>query len=231
MDDVSEWHINYGSQLAGVFFDNGPLDNGSLTAAQDTAFNSYYAALRTKMTQTYPSWKVMLNASQYPKDWVMGVADFVVLYERPLHGSAMVSCPPTFTADEQNYIGTTCSSTNCPDKFCPSGVTTTYCSSPQQPTANWYFAPANAAKSAHVIRAVTSSSDIDTVVTTGRLNYGAPGLIYIHDQNCDPRLGALYSQLSTYFEHVVSTLAPSLDVVIPVTNASTGNSVWVPLSL
>jgi hypothetical protein len=64
-----------------------------------------------------------------------------------------------------------------------------------------------------VIRAA-SASDLDTIIGTSRGSYGTPGLLYIHHQNCDPSLGALYSELSNYFEDVVAKLYP-LDVLIP----------------
>jgi Spherulation-specific family 4 len=247
MDDVAQWYSNYvapfpnDSRLDGIFFDNGPLDNGTLTAAQDAQFNSYYTQLRQQVTQNFPTFKVMLNASQYPNNWVLSVADFLTMYERPEHGVSMQSCPPNFKSDQQDYIGTSCSSTNClpviPPSlgFCPWIDHTTNCGSVQTDSVTgmargWYFDSANAPKIAHLVRAVTSATDVPTIIGTSRASYGAPGLLYIHHQNCDPQLGALYGQLSDYFEQLVAALNPSLDVVIPVTNASTGTTVWVPLS-
>jgi spherulation-specific family 4 protein len=254
MDDVAQWYSHYVAPFAtadprldGIFFDNGPLDNGSLTTAQDAQFNSYYTQLRHQVAQNFPSLRVMLNASQYPMNWVLGVADFLTMYERPVHGASMQFCPGNM-ADQQDYIGTSCSSVNClpaiPPSlgFCPWKDHTTNCGSVQTDSVNgmprgWYFETANAQKIAHIIRAVASATnvqtiapDLPTIIGTSRASYGAPGLLYIHHQNCDPQLGALYSQLSDYFEQLVSALSPSLDIVIPVTNASTGTTVWVPLS-
>src|SRR3989442_1120483 len=84
-----------------------------------------------------------------------------------------------------------------PALFCPSGTSSTSCSTTQIPN-NWYFDRVNAARIAHVLFSATAD-DINTVIAKSRSSYGSPGFLYIHDQDCDAVHGAVYSRLPTFF--------------------------------
>lgn len=182
---------------------------------------------------------VMVNAAQFKNNWVISpptsplsstaaIADYVILWERALHGSDMVStassqrCEQIGTTDTQEYLS----------KFCPSPTAQNpqNCGSTQLPE-RWYFDSSNTGRIAHVIFSVHDATDITRIITQSRNAYGSPGFLYVHDEDCDAAHGAVYHRLPSYFEQLVSALGPSLDFVIPVTNSSTGVTVWVPLSL
>ena len=233
---VDQWYQTYCPSAAdchidGIFFDTGPdLGSPISEANQESYYQSLYQAVIARGASGscgappgHPC--VMVNAAQFPHDWVLtgNIADFAVVWERSLHGSDMVGpgrCEPNSTSDAQDYL----------TLFCPwhGPEINPSCSAVQSP-ASWMFAAANTPRIAHVIFGGGAGA-VNNIVQQSRSAYGTPGLIYVHDEFCDTKHGAVYSHLPDYFEQLVSILNPSLDVVLPVRNASTGATVWVPLS-
>jgi hypothetical protein len=204
---VDKWYSTYGGHIDGIFFDVGPSLYGTTIseADQKAYYQSLYQTLTTPGSPNFRSGPcgghacIMVNASQFYNDWAMSVADYAVLWERALHGSDMSTCNQ---AGSQDYFDRTW--------FCPAdGVNPSNCAAPAQNPAGWYFTPTNAAKAAHVIFSVHSAADISRIIAQSRSSYGSPGFLYIHDQDCDPAHGAVYSRLPPYFEQVVAALNPS----------------------
>lgn len=237
---VDQWYNTYcptaaSCHIDGIFFDVGPsLDSTISEADQRAYYQSLYQAVATR-ANTDPNHGcpnppgtpgnhpcVMINASQFPNDWVMStssgsqIADFVVTWERAVHGSANVHCPPKFTADPQNYTDDT-GTPPSPALFCPSGTSSSSCFRAQVPN-NWYFDSANTPREAHVLFSA-SQADISGVIAKSRApvpsGYGSPAFLYIHDQDCDPIKGAQYGHLADFFEQVVSAVQPSQGLAVP----------------
>jgi hypothetical protein len=89
MGDVAAWNVHYGSSyIQGVFFDVGPTFDPNqirnVTAAYETTpqplafpgnpgfegFQGYYHSLYTSTHSSY-SYEVMVNASQWPNEWIV----------------------------------------------------------------------------------------------------------------------------------------------------------------
>lgn len=242
---VDQWLNSYGSLIDGIFLDVGPSDDDLHVAPADqrTYYGNLYRAVSGRTCGAAPGHPcvVMINAAQFPHNWIMTdpIADDFVLWERALHGQDMVStntdpanpdrCESHFLPDgttpridPQDYL----------QDFCPAPGPSnpTNCGTIQDPFG-WYFNFANTANVAHIVFSVHSAGDIRPIVTKSQTNYGSPGLLYIHNQDCDATHGARYSGLPDYFEQVVEALRPSsLDVVLKVTNSTTGVTTWLPLS-
>jgi hypothetical protein len=75
---VNRWYAAFDGYIDGIFLDNGP---GFPSAFSDAAFHSIYAGLSGAIKSAHPGATVMLNASQYPYDWVMSVADYAITFE------------------------------------------------------------------------------------------------------------------------------------------------------
>jgi phage replication-related protein YjqB (UPF0714/DUF867 family) len=72
--DIARWYDRYPSQLDGIFFDEGPALNDNT--------RSFYTSLLGDFKNGHPGRDVaLLNAPQFPNEWVMQVADFVILWE------------------------------------------------------------------------------------------------------------------------------------------------------
>jgi hypothetical protein len=216
--------------IDGIFFDQGPVAG---VAPEDT-LSAYYQTLYQDMkamdggaptyqgacqpTSNAPGQYacVMLNASQYPDDWVKRAADYATMYERPVHGSVILN-PKTATKcptlpdgglqyDQQDYL--------IPAQFCPAADAGNSNCTNYQDAGNWYNA--NAGMVAHVLYSA-DAGDVSNVIAASRNNYGTPALVYLHDQDC-----AQYSHLSGLFEQTVGALNPPLNIVLPVTQADGG---------
>lgn len=81
--DIANWYKAYtdsaGTHIDGIFFDVGPvIDN--------VATQSWYTKLLDGFKRSYPAPYnfVFLNASQFTNEWVMQVADCVILWEKSL---------------------------------------------------------------------------------------------------------------------------------------------------
>jgi hypothetical protein len=72
--EVRTWYgqDKYAGRLDGIFFDEGPLAKKPR--------RRYYEALK-RYVSTQFSGMVFLNAAQFPQEWVMGAADYVILWE------------------------------------------------------------------------------------------------------------------------------------------------------
>jgi len=72
--DLNAWYARYPTQLDGIFLDEGPQFDDSKRA--------FYEGLIADIKQTYP-WRttVLLNAPQFPNEWVVQTADHVILWE------------------------------------------------------------------------------------------------------------------------------------------------------
>jgi Spherulation-specific family 4 len=72
--DIDRWFARYPTQLDGIFFDEGPV------AWVDT--EAFYTDLIGGFKARHPQRSLaMLNAPQYPHEWVLAEADFVILWE------------------------------------------------------------------------------------------------------------------------------------------------------
>jgi hypothetical protein len=72
--DLDAWYARYPAQLDGIFLDEGPMFDDSKRA--------FYEDLISDIKQTYPGrTTVMLNAPQFPNEWVVQTADNVILWE------------------------------------------------------------------------------------------------------------------------------------------------------
>ena len=249
---VAEWYAEPASggfkgHIDGVFFDNGPGDCSRADC------ESYYAALYTAVRAQFAGRCgngsqacVMLNGSQFAFDWVINpqvppaagpASDWSVTYERVVHGadnngtcgdSNNIPNPPPSNdvffsnPDHQDYFGTGPGGDSF--GFCPSsqaGVGN--CGPPNQTPAGWYFAAANAPKTAHILakaveRGIFASTDLDAIIAKGRMDYGSPGFLYVHDERCfnDNRpgnpTGQRYGHLSQYFEYLAGSFGSALTV-------------------
>ena len=172
---VDDWYTTYGpAYIDGVFFDRGP---------QSDAVRSYYEGIYDTMSY-YSGYRcrwgtpcTMLNAAQFPNDWVTSVADYITTWELPL------------TYNSQNYI------TN----FCPSAVYSPSCGAYQNPNG-WYFSSI-APYTAHIIynppAYAMTAADVHEIVCKSRTR-GWP-MLYLYDGNSDD-----YGHLSSLFETTVS---------------------------
>jgi hypothetical protein len=243
---VDDWYNTYcptasNCHIDGIFFDVGPdvVDANELPeSTQEPYYQSMFTDVRARPHDQDPSRGsgcgsvpgtaglnpcVLVNASQFYHDWLMSVgptplpaADYAVVWEHAAHGTD--TCPKP---DNQDYF------TNFIPQF------TGDCTNPNglvQCANDWY--KADAARLGHVVFSVHLNVDnsipfstINNIIATSQSSNGSPAFLYIHDEDC-----ARYSRLPDYFEYLVSALRPSLDIVIPVTDASTGITRWVPLS-
>lgn len=172
---VNDWYNTYGSAyIDGIFFDQGPLDDST---------QSYYADIYETI-QYYPGSRcrygtpcAMLNAAQFPNDWVTYVSDYLTIWEL------------SFTYNSQNYI------TN----FCPSAVASPSCGSSQNPNG-WYFSSI-APYTTHVVYNPPgyqmTATDVHDIVCTSRRR-GWP-MLYIYDGTSKD-----YGHLSSLFEATVN---------------------------
>jgi len=233
LTSVSDWYATYcpdstHCHVDGIFFDVGPSLGSSIPEADQRAYyHSLYQAVTTwpgavgpcgTAPNTHPC--VMINAAQFPNDWVMStspssqIADYVITYERPVHGSKAALCPGG-KADSQNYIDDTTVTPTAPAKFCPSGTTPSSCAAAQTPS-NWYFDSANTPREVHTLFSAVAS-DVSAIVAKSRATapsgYGSPGFLYIHDQDCGPK-GAQYGHVSKFFEHAVAAAQPSQSLAV-----------------
>jgi Spherulation-specific family 4/Divergent InlB B-repeat domain len=223
-DNVNYWYQHYA--IDGIFFDNGPISGSGQTYA------TYYTQLYSAVTSAHSGpcsghACIMLNASQFEANWVLTAADYVLAYERVLHGAYNndgCGNPDHF----QDYFGVcTTNPASCTPSgwtysngFCP-GFSNTAVSSGCifQSPADWY--KGSAAKLAHVVRQpnwdnlapALTDVDLGNIVSFGRSNYGPPGFLYVHDQGCLAN-GAQYTHLSSYFEKLVALLGYSLSVTV-----------------
>src|SRR5262249_50351126 len=149
--------------------------------------------------------------------WVMTVADYATMYERPVRGTSDANCccdpGPGRCATCPGSPGCCCQQQgSCQQTylaaywFCP-GVDQQHsgCAAPFQDPYRWYFDDQNALdKRAHVLYSAVvdqSGSDIDRVISMSRTSYGRPGFLYIHDENC-----AKYDRLPPFFEQLVTAI-------------------------
>jgi hypothetical protein len=117
----------------------------------------------------------MLNASQYPNDWVMSVTDNAILWERPLN-----------VGGPQSYLSVFCPNTPHNGNNCMYG----------QSPAGWMFDPANASRGEHVVF-LASQNDVQSIICKSRQR-GSPDL-YIHNLS-----STNYGSLSSLFEQTVN---------------------------
>ena len=72
--DISNWYALYHKELDGIFFDEGPQCDDNM--------KGFYSKLIRNLKQKHPKRNfVMLNAPQFPNEWVIQVADLVILWE------------------------------------------------------------------------------------------------------------------------------------------------------
>ena len=237
-DNVNYWYQHYA--IDGIFFDNGP------PSGSGQSYATYYTGLYSAVTSGSSAHAgpcnghacIMLNASQFDASWVLTAADYVLAYERVLHGAYDNSgCgnPDHF----QDYFGVcTANPASCTPSgwtysqgFCP-GFSNTALSSGcilQSPT-DWYRG-SSSSKLAHVVRQPSwdnlaptlTDDDLSNIVLQGRSYYGPPGFLYVHDQGCLGN-GAQYSHLSSYFEKLVALLGRSVSVTLNGTGTGTVTS-------
>jgi hypothetical protein len=73
--DIESWFDRFPTQLDGVFLDEGPVG--------DNSTQQFYTALINDFKTSRPTRNVvLLNASQFPNEWVIQVADYVITWER-----------------------------------------------------------------------------------------------------------------------------------------------------
>ncbi len=156
---VQDWYRDYGGHIDGIFFDDGPtMEQGYPgDAALHAYYSNLYVTMKNRPGRCGPNHNqacVMLNSSQYPNNWVMSVADNVVLWERALHGTDMN--PP----DSQGYL------------------TNFILGDAQQSPAGWYKS-VSGNQAEHVIYGATTSEVTDVICSSRRFGYP---LLYVHDR-------------------------------------------------
>lgn len=72
--DIQSWFNRYPTQLDGIFFDEGPVFDNTTQQFYTTLINDFKTGRPANNT-------VLLNAAQFPNEWVMQVADSVILWE------------------------------------------------------------------------------------------------------------------------------------------------------
>lgn len=75
---VNPWYAAFNGYIDGIFMDRGPAFPSGFS---DATFHSIYASLSSAIKSAHPGALVMLNASQYPYEWVMSVADYAITFE------------------------------------------------------------------------------------------------------------------------------------------------------
>ena len=71
--DIVNWYSLYTEYIDGIFFDEGPQF--------DDTMKSFYSNLISTFRSYHPGQVVFLNAPQFPNEWVVSVADYVILWE------------------------------------------------------------------------------------------------------------------------------------------------------
>jgi len=194
---VNDWYKpddagGYAGHIDGIYFDDGSGAREDAGGPLWTYYNGLYQRLRQEHTGPCDGGRacVMLNAVQYPNDWVMSVADYVTTWERPLHGY-----PPddAGTPDTQDYI----------TRFCPDTAATADagCATRQTPDG-WYFDGGIAPRTHHVVFGIDGgdvNATIDRIVCKSQTR-GSPMLFMNH------RSTSKYGVLPDFFEQEVVAL-------------------------
>jgi hypothetical protein len=76
--EVTNLHMWY-PQLTGIYLDEGPIDDGNQVQSNNQTTRQNYATYAAGI-HNY-GWKVMIEAGGYPFEWVMTVADYVLIWE------------------------------------------------------------------------------------------------------------------------------------------------------
>jgi hypothetical protein len=209
MNHVKNWNLAYGpGYVKGIFFDVGPsFDPGvvrNVTAAYENAapagvyasnpdfqgFQQYYSSLYSKTHSSY-SWEVMVNAPQWPNEWIVQPtsltqgADKVLLWEESL------------SKYYNNWGSEPCGT---PTGTCLGNI--------QNPPPAWWSASAYTSHYAigHTVFAATQF-DVGAAISrswTPSENRTA-SLVYLHD-----RPQATYNGVACYFEQEINALGGSL---------------------
>ncbi len=203
------WNVHYGpSYVKGIFFDVGPsFDPGvvpGVTAAFENAapagayasnpqfqgFQQYYSSLYTQTHSSY-SWEVMVNAPQWPNEWIVSPtsgtqgADKVLLWEEKL-------------SSYYNHWGSE-----------PCGTASGTClGNIQNPPPAWWAAPAYTNNYA-IDHTVFATTQLDVTAAIARSwtpsENRTASLIYLHD-----RPQATYNGVACYFEQEINALGGNL---------------------
>jgi hypothetical protein len=199
MADVQTWHNNYApAYMQGVFFDVGPtFDPNQIfgvnasyetgTASGFQGFESYYEDLYSTVHSTL-SWRVMLNASQWPDEWILShpATDEAILWEDSLDSY------------KQHWGAMPCGTTNNTDP-CLGNV--------ENPPPAWWASTTYTSnfQIAHVVFKATQLDVASAVQSswTPAENRTA-SLFYLYDK---PE--ATYSGVACYFEQEIEALAGS----------------------
>lgn len=72
-DDIKNWYSRYFEYIDGIFFDEGPQF--------DDTTKPFYDKVIGDFRMNHPGQVVLLNAAQFPNEWVVRLADYVILWE------------------------------------------------------------------------------------------------------------------------------------------------------
>jgi len=191
---VKAWYDSpYGAYIDGIFLDEGPSVDTSSTCgcrASNQGYLQQYYGASSSVSGLYQEIRnahsgpcggracVMINASQFPNDWVMSAANYATLWERPLASSS------------QNYVT---------GNFCPCASSTNCnCATAQSPN-NWYYQ--KAARSAHVVHSAPSLTrgQIDSIVCRSA-GLGSP-MLFVYDGT-----SGAYDHVPSYFYDLADSM-------------------------
>lgn len=193
LGSVDAWYAAYGGSIDGIFLDEGPsLEAGDCgcRAGQQEYLKQYYGAYGSGLYQEIRNAHagpcggracVMVNASQFPNDWVMLTANYATLWERPLYDND--------NNGYQSYVT---------GKFCPCSGPGCGCQTTQSPN-NWYSQRAD--KSLHLIHSTGPLNEwqVNDVVCRSA-NLGGP-MLYLAEGTSNA-----YDRLPAYFEQLAQAM-------------------------
>ncbi len=78
-DEVGLWYDKYSGYIDGIFLDNGP--EFPLGGKTDQDYQDWYQWLSLYLLESYGVNFLMLNASQYPYEWVAQTFPYVLIWE------------------------------------------------------------------------------------------------------------------------------------------------------
>lgn len=78
--EVDDWVTKYGTAIDGFYFDSSIYLPGGKT---DQQYQDYYRPLIADVRSRHPGRRIGLAASQYKYPWVIDVADFATIWEKP----------------------------------------------------------------------------------------------------------------------------------------------------
>jgi len=224
LNEVNIWYSHYApSYVRGVFFDVGPtFDPGQIpgvtSAYENTTiqnafgipnysfpgFEAYYEGLYGTVHST-KSWGVMLNAAQWPNDWILSLSnggpasDYAILWEDTI-------------GNYYDHWGSMACGTMQSTESCLGNVTS--------PPPAWWASPTYTAgyQVAHILFSANQFQVANAVQYSWNPDPAAnrtASLFYLHD-----RPTAVYDGVACYFEQEIEALGGS---------TPTGGSTWCGL--